>query len=1208
MLFRSNKFLGSNFLSSTHLFTILYDIRLQKIKTILFFILTFIFFTVTGQQLPKINKNGQYNNVLHIRFKPSLTKKIDRELQGKDLKNAKKNEYLQINLKDVDHCNKMFQTYTMKRLFRPAGKFEAKHRKHGLHLWYEIRFDTKQEIDKVIAAYQNATSIEIAEPVYEVKYADGYNENTKTIHVKNQKIAAKSLDGVPNDPRYGEQWHYNNTGQSPDAIVGNDINIEEAWKIQTGNSQVTVAIMDTGFDVNHPDLKGNLWVNPEEIPGNNIDDDNNGYIDDIHGYNFADDTGTISAGDHGTHVAGTVAAETNNNIGVAGVAGGSGNNDGVRLMATSVFGNGIANIMEAYVYAADNGAVISQNSWGYGVFTIDIRASDKAAIDYFIANAGGAGNAMNGGTVIFASGNNGAEGTYYPAKYDPILSVSSLANSGKKASYSNYGTWVDISAPGGDQNTSGTTAGILSTTSGGGYGYKQGTSMACPHASGVAALVVSEFAGNISGIELKHIMENSTDPVDQLNTAYVGKLGSGRINALKALQYGNATVDTPNTIEISNIGARTAIINWNAVDQALRYTVRYRKNNDTWIENTTNATNIKITNLSKSSSYEVQVRAESLSKVSTYSPITSFITLELEVPNTITVSSIEATKATIHWNATTNANQYTLRYKKRDETNWITNASITSLSSTLTTLAPNIFYEVQVKASNATLSSIFSDSVSFLTLDDGSGGCNGIAAWENDKVYADAGYKVAYQGFIYVNKWWTQGNTPNNSSAWEKIGECDPPGNQPPSVTITTPTNGQIIQQDNLTAITLSANATDTDGIINSIQFEVNGTPLAQGNNINWTPIAFGAYTIKVTATDDKGATATHQVNITIQQKTDNQPPTVNISQPTEGQIFEQEVLTAITLSADASDTDGTIASVQFEINGTVLTQGNNISWTPAAFGDYTIKVTATDDKGATATHQVNITIQQKTDNQPPTVNISQPTEGQIFEQEVLTAITLSADASDTDGTIASVQFEVNGTTLTQGNNMSWTPAAFGDYTITVTVTDDKGATATHQVTITIKNINIGGDCNGISAWDPNTIYPSEGGVQVSHNDNIYENKWWTQNEEPGTGGPWGSWELIEPCPDVQTKPIHTSEMVKVGINSISNQMEVTFQQKLPKKIKISMYTIDGRFSKQFTNQLISKDTHSLFFDITTMKEGFYLLRIEIDGSHKEVKKVMILK
>lgn len=1118
MLFHNNIILDPHFSSRIKLFTILNIKAVPKIKSIFFLVLALSFFTITGQQLPKINKKGQYNNVLHIRFKANQTKNLDRELQGKNLKTAKKNEYLQIHLKDVDHCNKMFQTYTMKRVFRPAGKFEAKHRKHGLHLWYEIRFHANQEIDKVIEAYSSTTSIDIAEAVYDVQHTGKYGnteEKTHTTNLVKNTNTTSSLKRVPNDPRYAEQWHYNNTGQSPDAIAGNDISIEEAWEIEMGNAQVIVAIEDTGFDVNHPDLKGNVWVNPGEIPGNNIDDDNNGYIDDINGYNFADDTGTIPAGSHGTHVAGTVAAETNNGIGVAGIAGGSGNNDGVRLMSTTVFGHQKKGFAEAFIYAADNGAVISQNSWGYGGITADIRAADKAAIDYFIANAGGENAPMKGGTVVFATGNNGAEGTFYPSRYDPILSVSSLANSGKKASYSNYGSWVDISAPGGDQNTSGATAGVLSTTPGGTYGYKQGTSMACPHASGVAALVVSEFAGNISGIELKHIMENSTDPVDQLNPTYVGKLGSGSINALKALQYGNATVDTPNTIEISNIGARTAIINWSAVNQASRYTIRYRKNNDIWIENTTNDTSIKIINLSKSSVYEVQVRAESLSKVSAYSPITSFTTLELEVPNTITTSSVGVTQATVQWNATLNADQYTLRYKKRDEPNWTTNTPITSLSTTLTNLSANTFYEIQVKANNATSSSIFSDSVSFLTLDDGSGGCNGIAAWESDSVYADAGHEVVYQGIIYRNKWWTQGDIPGTTSHWEKTGECDLPDNQPPSVTITTPTNGQIIEQDSLTAITLSANATDTDGTITTIQFDVNGTALAQGNNISWTPTAFGAYTIKVTATDDKGATAVHQVNITIKQITDNQPPTVHISQPTEGQVFEQEVLTAITLSANASDSDGTIHTIQFEINGTTLTQGNNISWTPTAFGDYTIKVTAT---------------------------------------------------------------------------------------------DDKGATATHQVSITVKETNTSGDCNGIPSWDPAVIYPSEGGVKVSYNNNIYQNKWWTQNNIPGAGGPWGPWELIEPCPDIQTHAIHTSENIKIGINPISNQMEIAFEQKLHGKIKISMYTIDGRLSKQLTNQFISKDIQTLFFDLTNVKEGFYLLRIEIDESHKEVKKVMILK
>ncbi len=1147
---------------------------MKRIQLLIAFTITSMillsFNSINAQQ--KVNKRGQYTNVIHVKFKSDRTQKLEVELKGRASKVAKNDDFVHINLKDVDARNKKFKAKSLKRLFRPAGKYEEKHRKHGLHLWYEIRFEGNQEVSQVVSEYKDALSVAIAEPVYEIHFIDKTNLDEAVIPVSENStsIDNKNLLGTPNDPRYNEQWHYKNTGQSPNAVVGMDISLVEAWEIETGDAEVVVAIEDTGFDVNHPDLKGNVWVNNGEIPGNGIDDDNNGYIDDIHGYNFADDTGVIAAGSHGTHVAGTVAAETNNGVGVAGVAGGSGSGDGVKLMATPIFGLDKKGSAEAFIYAADNGAVISQNSWGYGVITATINAADKAAIDYFIANAGGENAPVKGGVVIFAAGNNGVEGNFYPGRYDPILSVASIANSGKKASYSNYGTWIDISAPGGDQTTSGVTAGVLSTIPGG-YGYKQGTSMACPHAAGVAALVASKFKGKLSAGDLKRIMENSTDPIDHLNSSYTGKLGSGMINAL-------------------------------------RYRVRYRNSNGNWAEISTDRTTLKLSGLSKKTRYEVQVRAESITKVSPYSSITSFTTLELGTPNGIAISSISDATAIVTWNTVSDATKYQLRYKKEKEMNWNTISETTSLSSQLSDLVFNTFYEVQVKAINSTTSSIYSESVTFLTKDNGSGGCNGIDAWDSSIAYSDAGTKVVYNKVIYQNKWWTQGDVPGTTSHWGKVGECDTSGNTPPIVTITNPINNQVFEQETLTAITLSANASDTDGTISSIQFDVNGASLNQGNNVSWLPSAFGSYDIKVTVIDDKGATAIDQVTIVIRQSSSNQSPSVAIISPTNNQVFEQPSLTAITLSANASDTDGTISSMQFDINGTSLNQGNNVSWLPSAFGSYDIKVTVFDDKGATATDQVTIVIRQSSSNQPPNVTITEPLDGHIFEQENLTAITLSANASDTDGTISSIQFEVNGSFLSQGNNVSWLPSAFGSYDIKVTATDNDGATASSQVSITINEVVTGGDCQGITPWDAATEYAVKG-IKVSHKNNIYVTKWWTQNNEPGTGGPWGPWELVEPC---STNNLKTSayELAKknnsflVGIKE--NQIEIVTFQRYNGTYKFSLYGIDGKHIQELLSGYLTEGVHRLHIDVSSISSGLYLIKSEQKGMYDSVKRILI--
>ena len=374
----------------------------------------------------------------------------------------------------------------------------------------------------------------------------------------------KRDDKLPfNDPRLKEQWHYNNTGKRASSdVMGCDINLVKAWQINTGKPNVVVCVVDGGVDVDHPDLIDNMWINEAEKNGTpGVDDDKNGFIDDINGFCFVINQGNLRPDEdaHGTHVAGTIAAKNNNGIGVAGVAGGNGDpNSGVRIMSAAIFREGSqgSNTPAAIKYGADNGAVISQNSWGYpyrsGVYTTP--ASLKAAIDYFVKYAGVDENGvqlpnspMKGGVVIFAAGNDGREFTSQPAAYEGCIAVASVGPNFKKASYSNYGNWVDISAPGGEQSL-GVTAGVLSTTDPAAsgvsnwYEYYQGTSMACPHVSGVAALIVSHFGGpGYTNEDLKIRLLASVLPVDidKQNPGAAGRLGSGYVDAYAALTLEN---------------------------------------------------------------------------------------------------------------------------------------------------------------------------------------------------------------------------------------------------------------------------------------------------------------------------------------------------------------------------------------------------------------------------------------------------------------------------------------------------------------------------------------------------------------------------------------------------------------------------------------------------------------------------------------------
>ena len=285
-----------------------------------------------------------------------------------------------------------------------------------------------------------------------------------------------------------------------------DIDLPEAWDLTTGSTDVIVAVVDGGIDYAHPDIAANMW------PGI--------------GKNFIPGTSDVTAESHGTHVAGTIAAVTNNSVGVAGIAGGSGSGNGVRLMSCQIFdsGDGDGNAAQAIVYAADNGAVICQNSWGYedeGAYNM----SDRAAINYFIANA--EGPKMKGGIVIFAAGNDNSSGNWYPARWDFVVSVAAITSAGVRASYSNYGSWVTISAPGSN---------VLSTTPNGRYGQNSGTSMACPHVSGVAALVLSRHGNETyTPAMLRERLISTAVPLSNDSQYQAGQMGAGLVNAFKAV-------------------------------------------------------------------------------------------------------------------------------------------------------------------------------------------------------------------------------------------------------------------------------------------------------------------------------------------------------------------------------------------------------------------------------------------------------------------------------------------------------------------------------------------------------------------------------------------------------------------------------------------------------------------------------------------------
>ena len=436
------------------------------------------------------------------------------------------------------------------RLFPACGRFEKRTREAGLDRWFIADFSKDVPVAKV-AEYLSSS------------------ENVETVEYSRAlEVASFPFNESERSQEY--QWHYNNTGRvfTSSTVAGADARVYDAWELCTGSPDVIVAVIDQGVKFDHEDLAANMWKNPGEIAGNGIDDDENGYIDDIYGYNFIDNNGTITFSEensHGTHVAGTISAVNNNGIGVNGIAGGSGKGDGVRIMtletlgtaANGTSGGGLGASARAMKYAADNGAVISQNSWGYasgalsgGDWNKGNYSAMKEAIDYFIQYAGLDENGeqvgpMAGGIVIFAAGNDASELTEYPAADPKVVSVAATSYKGTPSYYTNFGKWVSMCAPGGDEVMDANYGGVYSTVvaadGSSSYGSMQGTSMACPHVSGACALAVSYYYGadkrkGLTADMLRGALLGSCKPIDPFCTAaYAGKMGVGSLDTYRLL-------------------------------------------------------------------------------------------------------------------------------------------------------------------------------------------------------------------------------------------------------------------------------------------------------------------------------------------------------------------------------------------------------------------------------------------------------------------------------------------------------------------------------------------------------------------------------------------------------------------------------------------------------------------------------------------------
>lgn len=480
-------------------------------------------------------------------------------------------------------------------------------------------------------------------------------------------------------------------------------------------------------------------------------------------------------------------------------------------------------------------------------------------------------------------------------------------------------------------------------------------------------------------------------------------------------------------------------------------------------------------------------------------------------------------------------------------------------------------------------------------------GCS-VAAWTSSSVYT-GGDQASYNGILYQANWWTSGDRPDLNSGqyqvWTAIGPCNQ-GNTAPTVDLTNPNNGD--QFNAPATFTISASANDADGSVVKVDFYINGNLLSSDAtapyeaNANITTV--GSYDIFAVAEDNEGATTTSSVHTITIENAVNQAPEIVITSPTNGEVFSDPA--SVTISADASDPDGTVSRVEFFIDGTSVA---NISTAPYTYtstfnvGSYDVQAVAYDDQLlATYTNILTFTVEEDI-NQLPSVSITNPSNGATLIEGQ--NITITADASDADGSVSMVEFFVNGTLLggdlTAPYSILWNNLTVGNYDVFAIATDNEnGVTTSTYVNVTVIEE---GNCSA-AAWEASAVYV--GGDQVSYNGTLYEAKWWTNNNQPDLfSGTYDVWKNLGACAPFTIESSASESEVSNELLVYPNPSDGKFNISLAEK---GIVIITNTLGNIVYSATLNTGVHNLSLDLTS---GLYFVNVT-SGNDVQTKNIII--